>query len=205
MKTKLLIATTNKKKLTELETLLTGLNFELHLLSEFPKVREVPEDAKTFAGNATLKATGYARQTGLLTLGEDSGLCVDALEGAPGVYSARFAGPAKSDAENNAKLLRLLEKVPDNCRNAHFASAVCVAEPDRVIGVAEGQVHGFIAHEVRGKNGFGYDPVFFYPAFKKTFGEVASEQKHTVSHRAQALAKARQILENDLLYRGKKG
>ncbi|MCH7696217.1 MAG: non-canonical purine NTP pyrophosphatase, partial [Proteobacteria bacterium] len=130
----------------------------------------------------------------LLTLAEDSGLCCDALEGAPGIFSARFSGADKSDRENNLKLLRLLEKVPDNCRGAHFKSAVAVAEPHRVIGVVEGEVHGFVNREPRGTNGFGYDPVFYYPPYEKCFGEVESGMKHKVSHRSQALAKAKELL-----------
>lgn len=191
---RLLVATTNPKKLVELKTLLEDLSVALCSLADLPDVSEVPEEGKDFQENAARKALGYAKQTGLLTLAEDSGLCCDALEGAPGVYSARFAGEGKIDRENNLKLLRLLEKVPDNCRGAHFVSAVAVAEPNRVIGVGEGEVHGVISKEIRGTNGFGYDPVFIYPPFGKTFGEVAPEIKNKVSHRAQALEKAKKLL-----------
>ena len=195
---KLLVATTNRKKLEELKSLLAKLDLELCCLSDFPGLREVPENGKTFEENAAAKALGYARQVRLLTLAEDSGLCCDALEGSPGIFSARFAGAAKSDLENNLKVLRLLKKVPDNCRTAHFCSAAAIAEPDRLVGVVTGEVHGFIAHESRGQNGFGYDPIFYYPAFAKTFGEVPSEMKHQVSHRAQALERAKQLLKKYL-------
>lgn len=194
----ILIATTNAKKLAELQTLLADLPLRLLSLRDLKTFQDVPEDGKTFSENASLKAVGYAKQSGLLTLAEDSGLCVDALEGAPGVYSARFSGPLKKDEDNNRKLLKLLEKVPDNCRGAYFKSAVALAEPGRLIGVVEGEVHGMISHEMRGTNGFGYDPVFFYPSFGKTFAEVSGEMKHRVSHRARALEKAKEILKNYL-------
>lgn len=192
----LLVATANRKKLAELQTLLSNLPVKLKCLADFPNIMEVPEIGKTFEENASLKALGYAKQTWLLTLAEDSGLCCDALEGAPGVYSARFAGAAKSDLENNRKLLKLLEKVPDHCRGAYFHSAIAIAEPDRMVRVVEGRVYGFISREIRGENGFGYDPVFFYQPFGKTFGEVSPELKHRVSHRAQALEKAAHVLLN---------
>ena len=206
----LLVATTNPKKLTELKDFLADLCLQFFSLADFPHSKEVPENGKTFQENATLKALGYAGQTGLLTLAEDSGLCCDALEGAPGIYSARFAGETKSDRENNLKLLKLLEKVPDNCRGAHFKSAVAIARPpltqpsplrgegkgEGIIGVVEGEVHGVISHEIRGTNGFGYDPVFFYPPFAKTFGEVPAELKYQISHRTQALRKAQAILKD---------
>ena len=194
----LVIATTNLKKLKELASLLSDLKLNFFCLSDFPNVREVPEDGETFEENARLKALGYAGQTGQLTLAEDSGLCCEALEGGPGVYSARFAGPGKSDAENNQKLLRLLEKVPDVCRGAHFKSAVALAEPGRLIGVVTGEVHGAVSHEARGDQGFGYDPVFYYPPFQKCFGEIPMEMKHQVSHRSKALQKAKALLEKHL-------
>lgn len=192
----LLVATTNPKKLTELKDFLADLGLQLFSLADFPRSKEVPENGKTFQENATLKALSYGEQTGFLTLAEDSGLCCDALEGAPGIYSARFAGEAKSDRENNLKLLKFLEKVPDNCRGAHFKSVVALALPGRLIGIAEGEVHGVISHKIRGTNGFGYDPVFFYPPFGKTFGEVAPEMKYQVSHRTQALQKTHEILKD---------
>ena len=195
-KPKLLLGTGNRKKLEELETLLSDLPFQLVSLREFPNVTEIVEDGTTFEENAIKKARGLAAQTGLLTLGEDSGLVVDALEGNPGVYSARFAGLEKDDVKNCLKVLRLMEKLPDNCRGAAFKSVVAVATPDRLVGVAEGEVRGGMAREMRGANGFGYDPLFIYgPYGGKTFGEVPPEWKHRVSHRAQAVEKAKKILE----------
>lgn len=199
---KLLIATTNLHKLREIQTLLEDLDMQFFSLKDFPHVKEIKETGKTFRENAGIKALGYARQTGLLTLAEDSGLCCDALEGAPGVYSARFAGTGKDDYQNNLKVLKLLEKVPDNCRGAYFVSAIAVATPEKIFGVMEGVVHGVIAHEIRGNQGFGYDPLFYYPSFGKTFGEVPAEMKNKASHRAQALQKTRKFFEEHLSSNG---
>jgi non-canonical purine NTP pyrophosphatase (RdgB/HAM1 family) len=194
----LLIATTNKKKLGEFETLFKDFPLEFRSLKDFPQIKEVEETGKTFEENAALKALGYAKQTGLLTLGEDSGLCCDALEGAPGVYSARFAGEGKSDADNNQKLLRLLEKVPTNCRGAHYKSVIAIAEPGKLIGTVEGEVHGVIHPHLEGTGGFGYDPLFFYTPYGKTFGEISPEMKHKVSHRAKAFEKVKLLLREYL-------
>ena len=196
-KPKLLLGTGNQKKLKELEELLRGIPFERVSLRDFPDVREIVEDGRTFQENAIKKAIGLAQQTGLLALGEDSGLVVEALEGAPGVYSARFAGPEKDDFKNCEKVLRLMEKMPDTCRGGALVSAVAIASPEALIGVVEGEVRGGIAREMRGSGGFGYDPLFLYgPYGGKTFGEVSAEMKYRVSHRAQAVQKARKILED---------
>lgn len=192
---KLLLGTGNRKKLEELQTLLKGVPFDRLSLRDIPSVKEVVEDGKTFEANAVKKAQEIAKQTGLLTLAEDSGLMVEALEGNPGVYSARFAGPEKDDVKNCQKVLRLMEKLPDTCRGACFKSAVAIASPERLIGIVEGEVRGEIARQMRGKNGFGYDPIFIYGPYQKTFGEVPAEMKHRVSHRAQAIEKAGKILE----------
>lgn len=195
---KLLIATGNAKKLGEFQTLFKDFPVEIVCLSGFPKIKEVEETGKTFEENAALKALGYAAQTGMLTLGEDSGLCCDALEGAPGVYSARFAGENKSDVENNKKLLRLLEGIPVNCRGAHYKSVIALAEPGKLIGTVDGEVHGVIHHSLVGTGGFGYDPLFFYHPYQKTFGEVTAEMKHRVSHRSKAFEKVKFLLKNYL-------
>ena len=197
--TRLLVATTNKKKLGEIQELFAGFQLRLLSLADLPACQEIPETGKTFKDNAVLKALGYAHQSGLLTMAEDSGLCCDALEGAPGVYSARFAGGPCDDEANNSKLLKLLNKIPDNCRGAHYTSAIAIAYPrEGLIGVVEGEVHGVISRELRGTHGFGYDPLFFYPAYGKTFGEVSAEMKHRVSHRAKAFEKAKVLLKQHL-------
>lgn len=195
---KLLIATTNKKKVEEFKALFAGLPLELVYLSSVENVREIEETGTTFEDNASLKALGYAEQSGLLTLGEDSGLSCDALDGAPGVYSARFAGPGRSDEDNNLKLLKWMEKMPDNCRHAHYTSAIAIAEPGKLIGVVTGEVHGSIARRPAGSGGFGYDPLFFYLPYQKTFGEVSAELKHKVSHRAKAMEKTLHLLKDYL-------
>lgn len=194
-KPKLLIATTNRKKLEELESLLKGLPYEFLFLRDIPPLPEVVEDGKTFRENAVKKAVETAKASGLLTLAEDSGLVVEALEGNPGVYSARFAGPEKDDVKNCLKVLRLMEKLPDNCRHASFISAVAVASPKELAGVVEGEVRGAISREMKGLNGFGYDPIFIYGPYGKTLGEVSTELKHRVSHRAEAVKKAEKILK----------
>ena len=195
LKPKLLLGTGNRKKLEELQTLLAGLPFQLVSLRDFPPVKDVVEDGKTFEENAIKKATEIAAEAGLLTLAEDSGLMIEALEGNPGVYSARFAGPGKDDIKNCQKVLRLMEELPDTCRGALFKSVVAIATPERLIGVAEGEVQGAIARQMRGLNGFGYDPIFIYGPYGKTLGEVSAQMKHRVSHRAPAIQKAKKILE----------
>ncbi|MDD5217777.1 MAG: RdgB/HAM1 family non-canonical purine NTP pyrophosphatase [Candidatus Omnitrophica bacterium] len=195
---KLLVASTNQKKLKELQELLKGMSVDVVCLRELPGFQEVPEDGKTFEENAAIKALGYAKQAGLLTLAEDSGLCCDALDGAPGVVSARFAGLSKDDQANNRKVLSLMENVPDGERCARFVSAVALAEPTRLIGLVKGEVQGLISRTVQGTGGFGYDPIFFYPPYGKTFGQVSAEMKHQVSHRAVSLLKARGMIEDYL-------
>ncbi len=195
---RLLVATTNLKKLKELQDLLADLPVQCVSLKDFPGVTAVEETGKTFQANAELKALGYAGQTGLLTLGEDSGLCCDALQGAPGVMSARFSGAEKDDNANNRKLLQTMETVPDAERSAYYESAVAIAAPRQLIGTVSGRVHGVITRELRGSGGFGYDPLFSYPPFGQTFGEVPIELKHSVSHRSRALAQVHVLLERYL-------
>ena len=127
-------------------------------------------------------------------MGEDSGICCKALEGAPGIYSARFAGQDKNDAANNEKLLSLLENRKDSEREAFYESQIALALPEKIIGAVGGDVHGFIATEPMGNGGFGYDPIFFYPPFNKTFGQVTDSEKNKVSHRGVASLKFRLLL-----------
>ena len=197
-RTKLLLATTNAKKLKELQELLSDLSVQCLSLCDFPDVEDVEETGRTFEENAKIKALGYAGQTGVLTLGEDSGICCDALKGEPGVFSARFCGESKNDGANNKKLLELMRNVPEEKRTAYYESAIALAEPAKLIGVVKGQVRGLIARDLQGSGGFGYDPLFFYPPYQKTFGEVPIAMKHRVSHRGQALGKLRELLRNYL-------
>ena len=196
--TKLLLATTNAKKFKELQDILADLPVQCLSLRDFPDIKAVEETGRTFEENAKIKAMGYAGQTGVLTLGEDSGICCDALNGAPGVFSARFCGEFQSDDANNAKLLEVMCGVPDEKRTAYYESSIALAEPGKLIGVVKGQVRGLITQGLQGSGGFGYDPLFFYPPYQKTFGEVPIEMKHRVSHRGQALKRFRELLQDYL-------
>jgi XTP/dITP diphosphohydrolase len=198
VKTKLLLATTNTKKLKELQDILADLPVQCLSLRDVTSVSTVEETGRTFEENAKIKAMSYAEQTGVLTLGEDSGICCEALNGAPGVFSARFCGEFHSDDANNAKLLELMQDVPDEKRTAYYESAIALAEPTKLVGVVKGQVHGLITRELLGAGGFGYDPLFFYPPYQKTFGEVPPAMKHRVSHRGQALLRFRKLLKEHL-------
>ncbi|OGX04272.1 MAG: non-canonical purine NTP pyrophosphatase, RdgB/HAM1 family [Omnitrophica bacterium RIFCSPLOWO2_12_FULL_50_11] len=195
---RLLMASTNQKKLKELQDLLADVPFELLSLRDFPGVKDVVEDRNTFLENARKKALSFARQTGCLTLADDSGLTVDCLDGAPGVYSARYAGPEKNDLRNCEKLLKALEGVPNGKRGAAFQCAIALASPEQVFATVEEDVRGRVAHQMKGRGGFGYDPLFFYPEFGKTFAEIPSSQKHLVSHRGKALRKVKEILKGYL-------
>ena len=198
MNPSLLVASANPKKLIELKTILSDLPFRLLSLEDFSEVREVEEDGLSFKENAAKKALGYAQQTGLLTVADDSGLWVDYLNGAPGVYSARFAGPEKDDLKNCDKVLELLKGVSREKRTASFRCAAALAKPSQLIAVIEESVSGFISDSMRGEGGFGYDPLFFYPEFGTTFAEVSSEKKHSVSHRGKALQKMKEVLREYL-------
>lgn len=191
----LLVATQNRKKLGEIEDILRDLRLAVSSLAEYPDAPEIVEDGSTFRENAAKKAVTIARFTGKLTMGEDSGLCVDALGGKPGVYSARFAGKEKDDERNNRKLLRLLasRKNPKE-RKAHYTCAVALADASGLIGVVEGRCSGSIGFQPRGDTGFGYDPLFVIPRYRKTFAELGPGIKHAMSHRFRALKKARTLL-----------
>src|SRR6185503_19945390 len=158
-------------------------------------IRESPEETgATFIENAILKARHYARRSGRLTVADDSGLSVDALDGGPGLYSSRFGGEGATDADRNRLLLEKLAGVPPERRGACFTSAVAVAHGDDPLFQTTASVEGRIADAPRGPNGFGYDPLFFYPPFGRTFGEVPPEEKARVSHRGQAFARLREFL-----------
>jgi XTP/dITP diphosphohydrolase len=195
----LLIATYNPGKIRELKSLLGALPLRLRGLSEFPSVQEVAETGESFAANAVLKATGYARQTRLWTLADDSGLEVEALNGAPGVFSARYGGPEASDADRVTLLLDELSRTNDRQRRARFVSVIAIAGPDaQLSNVAEGICDGHLAHAPRGTNGFGYDPIFIPDGYEQTFGELADEVKKSISHRARALAATGSFLRRHL-------
>lgn len=188
----LLIGTNNTKKRGEILDLLHVPDLEIKLLADFPEVPEVVEDGDSFRVNAVKKAVGYARAHHCWALGEDSGLCVDALGGAPGIYSARWAGEQGNDESNNDKLLCELQNVPDSARTAHYACATVISDPEgNVRAEAEGRCHGRILRERHGTGGFGYDPLFLIEDQGKSFGELPIEFKHSRSHRAAALHQLR--------------
>jgi XTP/dITP diphosphohydrolase len=190
----LLLASQNPGKLNEMRQLVEGLPLRVVGPRELG-IEEAPEETgTTFIENATLKALYYAGRSGLLTVADDSGISVDALEGGPGLHSSRFGGEGATDIERNRLLLEKLKGVPHERRGARFTSAVVVARGDTVLFQAQEQVEGFIAEETRGENGFGYDPLFFYPPYGKTFGEVPRPEKDKVSHRGKAFARLRRFL-----------
>ncbi len=195
MSIELVVATRNAKKLREIREILAGLDVVVTSLADLTRIPRIVENGKTFKENALKKALPLARFTGKLTMGEDSGLCVNALGGRPGIYSSRFAGRGKSDRRNNLKLLTLLAGVPRSKRRAHYVCAVALADTKGALGVVEGTCYGRIGFEQKGTHGFGYDPLFIVPAYKRTFAELGPAIKHSISHRFRALTKARVLIE----------
>jgi len=191
----LLIATTNQNKLREYDAILAGLPFELRSLRGAGIDEDVEETGATFAENARLKAEFYAARSGLLTLADDSGLEVAALGGEPGVFSHRYAGPGASDADRNALLLEKLKDVPFHARLARFVCVIALARPGGPLELVEGVLPGVIELAPRGSNGFGYDPLFYVLDADATLAELPSERKNQISHRAQAVRAAREVLE----------
>ncbi len=187
--TDLTIATFNAGKLIEYRTMLAGVRLNVRALSDFPDVADVEETSDTFAGNAILKAVGYARATGSVTLADDSGLEVAALDGRPGVLSARYGGENTSFDEKMSLLLNEIAKTGSGDRRARFVCVAAIAdESGKILHTARGECTGMIAAEPRGKHGFGYDPLFVPDGFEMTFGELPNEIKHQISHRAAAFA-----------------
>jgi XTP/dITP diphosphohydrolase len=181
--------------LEELRQLLVDFPLDLHGLADFPGVIAVPETGDSFIENASLKAAGYAKQTGLLTLADDSGLEVHALDGAPGVFSARYSGEGGSDAERTTKLLSELSTFPVPRRTARFVSAIAIANGEgQILNTSVGKCDGHIDFAPRGSRGFGYDPVFIPIGSDKTFAELKPAIKNQISHRARALLGAREFL-----------
>lgn len=191
----LLIATRNEKKQQELQTLIQPLGWRVLTLRDFPDCPDVEEDGLTFEANAGKKAVAASLYSGLLTLADDSGLEVDAMNGRPGVYSARYArGEGSTDEENLLKVLEEMQGVPENRRTARFVCAAAVALKEDILFSTRGTVEGILTTAPRGEGGFGYDPIFYYPPFGKTLAEVPSSDKHTVSHRGKALAQVIEFL-----------
>ena len=183
---KVILASKNQHKLTELSAILSQLGFEIALESEYGLDIEVEETGTTFEENSFLKADAVMKASGLPVLADDSGLMVDALDGAPGVYSARY-GHKASDKERTAYLLENMKDVPEERRGAKFVCVITCLFPDGRKIVARGECPGVIARAPHGENGFGYDPVFYLPELGMTYAELPSEQKNAISHRARAL------------------
>lgn len=191
----LIVGTRNVKKRGELMEILADLPIEVRDLTAYPHAPEVDEDGATFIDNARKKAVELARALGAWVLGEDSGLVVPALKGAPGVYSARYAGQQGDDEANNNKLLAELAPLPDAARAAYYVCTAAVADPSgEVRATVEGRCGGVILKERRGTGGFGYDPLFLIPEYHRTFGELSPRVKHALSHRGKALAQLRPVL-----------
>ena len=200
MKRKILVATTNVGKIAELKAML-DLDADWLDLSYYPEVEEIEEDGETFIENACKKATEYARITGQWTIADDSGLQVDALGGEPGVKSARYSGEKTInddgtliDHRNIEKVLKLLEGIPNEKRTARFFCSLCLATPDHILIETEGTLEGLITKKEIGKNGFGYDPIFFVQGLNKTVAQLTPEEKNAISHRGNAIRKLKPLL-----------
>lgn len=192
---KLLLATTNLGKISEYRLLFGNLEYQIVTLDEVGITEVVIERGNSYEQNAQLKATTYARLTHLTTVADDSGLEVDALNGKPGIYSARFAGKDATDADKVDALLDKLSVVPRENRTAHFKCVIAIATPEGRLALCHGECHGIIAFEARGENGFGYDPIFYLPELGKTMAEIPLQVKNKISHRARAAYEARQVLQ----------
>ena len=186
----ILIGSTNPKKKVEITNITKDPNIQFTLLNKLENASEVPEvieDGKTFKDNAIKKAITFAKWSGSLTLADDSGLEVKALNNRPGVYSARYAGEGATDAMRIRKILTEMSSISTDNRKARFKCAIALANPEKLLFVVEAKCDGIITTEPRGKNGFGYDPIFSFPEYDKTFAELSPETKNMISHRAKAL------------------
>ena len=196
---RIVLATNNKHKINEIKGILSGLAAEILTLEDFPGTPKVEETGKTLEENAILKAEAIHGFTGLPSLADDSGLEVDALRGAPGVLSSRFAGEHCSFEDNNRKLLRMMSDLPWEKRGAKFVCVVALAKDSNQTVTLRGEVNGLITLEERGENGFGYDPVFYLPNLNKTFAQLSFEEKNKISHRARAFGKAGELIRKGFL------
>lgn len=191
---KLVLATTNQGKFREIKEYLAELPVEFLSLQDLGAQGDIEEKGQTFLENARLKSLACSLKSEYLTLAEDSGLEVSYLRGAPGILSARFSAPGAADEKNIRKVLRLMEGVSWSRRQARFLSCAVLSKNGKILKEVKGQVRGYIAFKKRGNQGFGYDPIFFYSRWKKTFGELAPAQKNKVSHRGRALKKMKAFL-----------
>ena len=186
---KIVVATTNRHKVWEIYLVLKDLKIDLVSLETLSNISLPVEDQHSFKGNALKKARAVAKQTGMAVLADDSGLEVDALSGRPGIYSARYAGENATDEENNQRLLKELTGVPHKKRRAHYTCVIALILPSGEEKTFRGRCDGIITTEKRGVGGFGYDPLFYLPRFKKTMAEISVERKNKISHRGRALTR----------------
>jgi XTP/dITP diphosphohydrolase len=192
---KLLLATRNQNKKIELQQMLNNLDIIVLTFEDINGLPEVEEDGYTFEENAVKKSQVITSASGIVTLADDSGLVVDALDGQPGVYSARFAGEDADDEKNNDKLLRLMEDIPEAKRTARFICVIAVSDLKGRTEIVKGRCEGKIAYKPSGTNGFGYDPLFIPRGFDKTFAELSSYAKNSISHRGRALQQVQPVIK----------
>ncbi len=193
---KIFLATKNKGKIEEFKKMMEGKRVEVLSILDNIDIPDVVEDGKTFEENSAKKALEIAKYTGIITISDDSGLCVNALDGMPGIYSARYSGEDATDDKNMDKLLKDMENVPEEKRDAYFVSVVSIAYPDGKIESFRGETKGKILYQREGKNGFGYDPIFYSEELGKSFGKSTPEEKKRVSHRGKAFRKLKEeVLE----------
>ncbi len=191
----IVVATQDKGKIKEIREVLKGIDVEILSLDEIGLEIEIEEDGRTYSENAVKKAAEVAKRSGKISLADDSGLEIDALNGKPGINSSRFAGINADDREKNLKILEMMKDVPNGKRGARFRCVIAVAEPNGKLYTCEGVCEGEIAESIRGDKGFGYDPIFIIPEYGKTFGELGPEVKDKISHRAKALEKAKELIK----------
>lgn len=196
--TQIIFATKNKGKMKEINDIMSDINVAVLSMEEAGIFTDVAEEGKTFEENAILKAVEIMKASGKLTLADDSGLEVDYLDKAPGVYSARYMGETTSYTVKNNKIISLLEGVEEEKRTARFVSVIAAAFPDGRVLTTRGVIEGMIAHKAEGENGFGYDPIFYVPQYKMTTAQMLPMQKNKVSHRAKALEQMKEKLKKEL-------
>ncbi len=191
---RIVIATGNKDKVREMNELLQGTSFEAVSMKEAGISCDIVEDADSFEGNALIKATEVAKYTDDYVLADDSGLCIDALDGAPGIYSSRFCGENSTYEEKFKKIFEMLKDVPEQERTAHFTCAIAVVRPDKTSFTVQETFEGVLHETPCGENGFGYDPIFYVPEYKMTSAQMSPELKNSMSHRGKALRKAVELI-----------
>ena len=194
MKKTIIIATNNEGKAAEFKEIFNQHGYEVKTLRDFPEIPEIPETGSTFSENALQKANEISRRLNTIVLADDSGLEVDALDGRPGIYSARYADEHGNDGKNNEKLLKELKNVPEEKRTANFHCTLVLVGPEREPLFVEGEISGSILTEPQGTNGFGYDPLFYIPKLDRSMAELTSEEKNELSHRGIAIKKLEKYL-----------